>query len=230
MPCPITPEKQFLTYMARLRDDLDTAYMHYEIAKSLRGFRQTRPSEFSEAITFFQVTQNANLYAAVMAICRFIDERTDTVQLHGFFDLVRNNLDLFTTSAYRTRLARRLLDEESINHWAQLHGGITEEAVNADEAKVKNMPVRNLVLWRHKKLAHLDKERALKEVDLMRENPVTVKEIDDIFVTLDEILNRYSIAYDGVGYAIGLPTVKQQMEYVMDSLKFHRESMKSLKK
>jgi len=216
--------------MSVLRNDLDIAYTHYEIAKSLRGFRQTRPSEFNEATTFFQVTQNANLFAAVMAIYRFIDERTDTMQLHSFFDLVRNNLDLFIASAYRMRLAYKGMDEESIEHWAQLHVGITREMVNADEAKVKKLPVKNLKLWRHKKLAHLDKKRALKEIDLMRENPVTVKEIDDIFETLDEILNRYCIAYDGGGYAIGLPPVKQQMAYIMDSIKFHRESMKSLKK
>lgn len=214
MSCPITPEKQFLIYMDRLRDELNIAYTHYEIAESLREFRQTRPSEFTEAITFFQVTQNANLFAAVMAICRFIDERTDTMQLHSFFELVRNNLDLFTTSAYKTRLTDKGMDEEDIKHWAQLHVGITEEMVNADEAKIKNMPVKNLILWRHKKLAHLDKERALKEIDLMQENPVAVKEIDDIFTTLDEILNRYRAAYNGLFWVIGLPPVKQQMEYV----------------
>jgi len=215
--------------MKRLRGELNTAYTHYEIAKLLREFHRTRHSEFSEAITFFQVTQNANLFAAAIAICRFIDERTDTMRLHGFFELVRNNLDLFTTSAYKKRLAHKGLDEEDIKHFAELHVGITEGMVNADEDKVKNMPVKNLILWRHKKLAHLDKERALKEIDLMQENPVTVKEIDDIFTILDEILNRYSIAYDGVQWSIGLPPVKQQMEYIMDSIKFHRESRKRLK-
>lgn len=226
MPHPTPQEEQFLIYMKRLRDELNIAYTHYEIAKSLREFRHTRLSDFNEAITFFQVTQNANLFAAVIAICRFIDERTDTMQLRSFFELVRNNLDLFTTSAFRTRLEHKGMDEEDINHWSQLHAGITEEMVNADEAKIKNMPVTNLMQWRHKKLAHLDKERALKEIDIMQENPVTVKEIDDILTTLDEILNRYSIAYDGGQWAIGLPPVKQQMVYIMDSLKFHRESKK----
>lgn len=229
MACLIGPEKQFLVYMDRLRDELNIAYTHYEISKSLRGFRQTRLSEFSEAITFFQITQNANLFAAVMAICRFIDERTDTMQLHSFFELVRNNLDLFTTSVYKMRLARKEMDEEAIEHWVQLHVEVTKETVNMDEANVKSLPVKNLILWRHKKLAHLDKERALKEIDLMQENPVTVKEIDDVFMLLDEILNRYSIAYDGVQWLIGLPPVKQQMEYIMDSIKFHRESRKNLK-
>jgi hypothetical protein len=218
-----THEKQFLTYMNRLRDDLNVAYSHYEIAKLLREFRQTRYSEYSEAITFFRVTQDANLFAAVMAICRFIDERTDTMQLHSFFELVRKNLDLFTTSIYRTRLVQAGMDEEDIEHWTRLHLEVTKEMMDADEAKVKNMPVKNLLIWRHKKLAHLDKELALNEIDLIQENPVTVKEIDDIFTTLDEILNKYGTAYDGKQWIIGLPPVKQEMENIMDSIKFHRE-------
>ena len=116
------------------------------------------------------------------------------------------------------------MDEEDIKHWVEIHVVITEEMVNVDEAKVKNMPIKNLILWRNKKLAHLDKKRALEEIDLMRENPVTVKEIDDIFTTLDEILNRYGIAYDGSQWRIGLPPVKQEMEYIMDSMKWPRES------
>ena len=108
----ISAEEQYLIYMKRLRDELNTAYTHYEIAKSIREFRHTRLSDFNEAITFFQVTQNANLFATIISIFRFIDTRTDTMQLHNFFQLVRDNLDLFTTSAYRKRLEQRGRDEE----------------------------------------------------------------------------------------------------------------------
>ncbi len=224
MPHSISPEEQYLIYMKRLRDELNTAYTHYEIAKSIREFRHIRPSDFNEAITFFQVTQNANLFATIISIFRFIDTRTDTMQLHSFFELVRNNLDLFSTQAYRKRLEQVGRDEEDINHWTQLHVEITKETVDTDEKRVRNLPVTNLIRWRHKKLAHLDKEQALNEVDVMQENPITVQEIDDILTTLDEILNRYSIAYDGVQWAIGLPPVKQQIEYIMDSVKYNRES------
>ena len=226
MPHSISPEEQYLIYMKRLRDELNTAYTYYEIAKSIREFRHTRQSDFNEAITFFQVTQNANLFATIISIFRFIDTRTDTMQLHSFFELLRNNLDLFSTQAYRKRLEQGGRDEEDINHWTQLHVEITKETVDADEERVRNLPVTNLIKWRHKKLAHLDKEQALNEVDVMQENPITVQEIDDILTTLDEILNRYSIAYDGVQWAIGLPPVRPQIEYIMDSLTFYRESKK----
>jgi len=222
----ISPEEQYLVYMKRLRDELNTAYTHYEIAKCIREFRHTRLTDFNEAITFFKVTQNANLFATIISIFRFIDTRTDTMQLHSFFELVRNNLDLFSTSAYRKRLEHNGRDEEDINHWTQLRVEITKEIVDADEKRVINLPVTNLIKWRHKKLAHLDKEWALNEVDVMQENPITVTEIDNILTTLDEILNRYSISYDGFQWVIGLPPVRPQMAYIMDSIKYHRESKK----
>jgi hypothetical protein len=64
----VTPEEQFVIYKEKLRGEINAAYTHYEIAKSLREFRHTRPSEYSEAITFFEETTNANLFATVMTI------------------------------------------------------------------------------------------------------------------------------------------------------------------
>jgi hypothetical protein len=227
----VTTEKQFLIYQGRLRDELDTAFTHYEIAKSLREFSHTRRSEFIEALTFFQVTIDANLFAAVMTISRgFIDKRDDCLQLDGFFELVKGNLKLFSTSAFKKRQAEKGISPEDIEHWARLHVEITDQMVCEDEARVKSVPIDNLKSWRNKKLAHIDKQQAMKSTSVMKAKPVTVKEIDDILVTLDEILNRYSIAYDGTQCRIGLPPVKHQMEYLMDAIKLYRQSRKEQKR
>ena len=225
----LTPEKQILIYMDKLRDELNTAYTHYEIAKTIRGFRRTHHSEFSEAITFFQVTQNANLFATVMAICRFIDSSTDTMQLHSFFNLLRDNLDLFKLEDYKRRLKEDGKNDEYIEDFAQKYSEITKEIIDEDEASIERLPITNIKRYRNKRLAHLDRGLALEKVDVLQESPVLIKEIDDILSTLDKILNRYSIAYDGSQWVVGLPPVKGQMEYIMDSIKYHRESGKRLK-
>lgn len=228
----LTPEEQFIIYHDRLRDELNTAFTHYEIAKSLREFSHTRRSEFIEALTFFQVTIDANLFAAVMTINRgFIDKRDDCLQLDGFFELVRknNNVGLFSTPAFKQRQADKGMSSEDIEHWASLHVEITDKMVCEDEAKVKSLPVTNLKSWRNKKLAHIDKQQAMKNTSVMKAKPVTVKEIDDILTTLDEILNRYHVAYDGTSWSIGLPPVRQEMEYLMDAIKFYRQSRKERK-
>ena len=228
----LTPEEQFIIYHDRLRDELNTAFTHYEIAKSLREFSPTRHSEFIEALTFFQVTIDANLFAAVMTINRgFIDKRNDCLQLDGFFALVRENnkLGLFSTPAFKQRQADRGMNPEDIDHWASLHIEITDKMVCEDEERVKSLPVTNLKAWRNKKLAHIDKQQAMKNTSVMKAKPVTVKEIDDILTTLDEILNRYRVAYDGTSWRIGLPPIRQQMESLMDAIKFYRLSRKERK-
>jgi len=226
----LTTEKQFLIYHDRLRDELNTAYTHYEIAKSLREFNHTHRSEFIEALTFFQVTIDANLFAAVMTINRgFIDKRDDCLQLDGFFEVVKANLNLFSTKAFKKRLADTGRSKEDINHWARLHIQITPEIVCEDEARVKSVPIDNLKSWRNKKLAHIDKQQAMKNTSVMKAKPVAVKEIDDVLTTLDEILNRYRVAYDGTSWRIGLPPVRQQMEYLMDAIKFYQQSRKERK-
>jgi len=221
-----TAEEQFINYAKRLRDELDNAYTHYEIAKTLREFGRARRSDFSEATTFFQVTIQANLFAAVMTINRLIDKPAKCLQLHNFFKLVRKNLDLFSTPAFKKRLKDRGMSDEYVEDWARLHVEITTEIVDEDEAKVKSLPVTNLISWRHATLAHIDKARALNNTDIMATNPVTVKEIDDILTTLDDVLNRYSSSYDGVHYEIGLPPVKYQMEYIIDAIDFYRQAKK----
>ncbi|MBI4187328.1 MAG: hypothetical protein HY530_07505 [Chloroflexi bacterium] len=226
----LTPEEQFIIYHDRLRYELNTAYTYYEIAKYLGKFSHTRRSEFIEAQTFFQVTIDANLFAAVMTINRgFVDNRGDCLQLDGFFDVVRVNLNLFSTEAFKKRQAGKGMSPEDIEHWAKLHIEITPEMVREDEERVKNVPIDNLKSWRNKKLAHIDKQQAVKNISVMKAKPVTVGEIDGILMTLDGILNRYLVAYNGTSWAIGLPPVKPEIEYVMDAIKSFRQSRKERK-
>ena len=226
----LTPDERFIIYHDRLRDGLNTAFTHYEIAKSLREFSHTRRSEFIEALTFFQVTIDANLFAAVMTINRgFIDRRDDCLQLDGFFELVKANLDLFSTEAFKKRQADKGKSQEDIEHWARLHVEITDQMVCEDEVRLKSAPIDNLKSWRNKKLAHIDKRQAMKKTSVIKAKPITVKEIDDILTTLDEILNRYRVAYDGTSWRIGLPPVRYEMDYLMDGIEFYRRSKKERK-
>jgi len=98
--------------------------------------------------------------------------------------------------------------------------------VTEDKAKIGSLPIDNLRAWRHKKLAHIEKNLVIQNVDVMKENPVTIKEIDTILITLHEILDRYRNAYDGVQWILGLPPAKPQIEYIMDAISFYRQSRK----
>ena len=100
----LTPDEQFLAYYDKLRDELNTAYTHYEIAKSLREAKSIRRSEFSEALTFFSLTMNAHLFETIMSIGKFVDTREDSLNLNNFFRFVEQNKNLFSAASFKQRL------------------------------------------------------------------------------------------------------------------------------
>ena len=225
----LTPDERFLAYYDKLRDELNTAYTYYEISKTLREIKSTRRAEFSEALTFLSSTLNATLFSTVMSINRFIDSHRDSLHLDVFFEFIRRNLNLFSATAYKKRLLDKGMDSEDCEHWVKLHTDITREMVDQDKAKIESLPVHNLKVWRNKKLAHIERNLVTKNVNIMKVNPVTIQEIDKILITLHEILDRYRLAYDGVQWILGLPPAKPQIEYVMDSILYYRQSRKERK-
>lgn len=225
----LTPGERFLTYYDKLRDELNTAYTYYEISKALREIKSTRRAEFSEALIFLSLTLNATLFSTVMSINRFIDSHRDSLHLDVFFEFIRNNLNLFSATAYKKRLLDKGMDSEDCEHWVKLHTDITAEMVTQDKAKIESLPVHNLKVWRNKKLAHIERSLVTKNVNIMKVNPVTIQEIDKILITLHEILDRYRLAYDGVQWILGLPPAKPQIEYVMDAISYYRQSRKERK-
>lgn len=226
----LTSDERFLAYYDKLRDELNTAYTYYEISKTLREIKSTRRAEFSEALTFLSSTLNATLFSTVMSINRFIDSHRDSLHLDAFFEFIRNNLNLFSATAYKKRLLDKGMGSEDCEHWVKLHTDITQEMVDQDKAKIESLPVHNLKVWRNKKLAHIERNLVTKNVNIMKVNPVTIQEIDKILITLHEILDRYRLAYDGVQWILGLPPAKPQIEYVMDSISYYRQSRKERKK
>jgi hypothetical protein len=221
-----TSEEQFIIYYDRLRDEINKAYTHHEIAKALREMRKTRRSEFSEALTFFSLTMNAHLFETIMSIGRFVDTRGDSLHLNNFFRFIEQKKNLFSSASFKQRLLAQGHDNDYCEHFAQLHTDVTEAIVAEDRARIASLPVGNLIAWRHKKLAHIEKRLITENVDIMKEKPVTIQEIDTILITIHEILNRYRIAFDGTEWILGLPPAKPQIEYVMDALSHYRQSRK----
>jgi len=216
-------DQQFVDYYDKLRNELNKAHTHYEISKCLKKAIQTHNTEFNEATTFFALTIDAHLFATVMSISIFTDKRSDSLHLNLFFKFVMDNLDMFSAANYKRRLRIKGTDIEDCEHWAAKHTDVTRKMVDQDMARIDSLPIANIRAWRDKKIAHIEKDLVLKNVDIMKESPVTIQEIDDIIGTFHEILNRYRIAYDGTEWAIGLPAVDYQIIYIMDALRFYRQ-------
>jgi hypothetical protein len=98
--------------------------------------------------------------------------------LDVFFEFIKNNLNLFSATAYKKRLLDQGRDSEDCEHWVKLHTDITAAMVDQDKAKIESLPVHNLKVWRDKKLAHIERNLVTKNIDVMKVNPVTIQEID----------------------------------------------------
>lgn len=136
--------------------------------------RNTRRSEFSEALTFFSFTMDAHLFETIMSIGKFVDTRGDSLHLNNFFRLIEQNKNLFPAASFKQRLLAQGHDSDYCEHFAQLHLDITREMVAEDRARIARLPVGNLIAWRHKKLAHIEKRLVTENVDIMKEKPVTI--------------------------------------------------------
>lgn len=222
----LTPEEQFLKYHEKLRSELNKAYSHYEICKYIRGLGKDYLAELNEARTFFSLTADAHLFATVMSINRFIDKSKKSLKMDVFFKFVEGNLDIFSDVDFENRLRREGRYDE---HWVREHVPVTSDMVRQDRKRLHDLPIDNIREWRHKMLAHIEEEYVLKNVNVMQESPVKVEEIDRIIGTLDQILNRYLVAYDGSGWDIGLPPTEHQIRYIVDAIRFRRESRDTTK-
>ncbi len=223
----LPPEEQFIVYYDTLREELNTAYLHYDIAKLLKAAKKTHREELSEALTFFELTMLSNLFTTILSIGRFIDKSNDSLSLDVFFDFIKNNLALFSANEYRKRLLAQGNDDEYCDDFVLLHKDITDEIVDKDRVTIKELPIKNLRIWRHKKLAHIEESFVTGNIKVSDKFPITIQDIDKIFATFHEVLNRYRIAYDGIEWIIGIPPVKYQIEDIFNAINSHRKSRKN---
>ena len=220
----LPPEEQFIAYYDTLREELNTAYLHYEIAKLLQAAKKTHREELSEALTFFELTMLSNFFSTILSIGKFIDKNKNSLCLDVFFGFVKDNLALFTADEYRNRLLAQGNDNEYCEDFVRLHKDITDEIVDKDKETIKELPIDNLRMWRHKKLAHIEEAFVTRNIKVSDKFPIQIQDIDKILVTFHEILDRYRIAYDGIGWMIGTPPVKYQIEYIFNAINFCRKS------
>lgn len=224
--CAITPEEQFLKYHDRLRDELNRAYTHHEICKTLKMLTSSYLNEINTAPSFWGLTIDAHLFATIMSINRFIDEHARAFRMKTFFTFIEKNFNIFSDEAYEKRLRNKGYDDQDCIYWLKNRTKVTHDIIERDKETIENLPARNLKDWRDKKLAHIDEIYVLTDATVSQESPITSADIDQIIGTLHDVLNRYSSAYDGSGWAIGAPAAgtSDQIVRILDSIKFYKGS------
>jgi len=212
----LNAEETFQKYHEELRGELNNANWHFTIWKYLQELRGTYHKELNQAPTFFGLTMHAHLLAALVRINKFFDKNEKHLSIRKFLDFIEENLDLFSSKAFEARM-RSIGRYES--HIIREHSQITLEKVEEDRKRVDDLPVSCVRKWRNTILVHIEAERVLRSIDVMKTYPVRQKQVAETINTLDDILNEYLVAYDASTWAKDLP-IKNGVRAVVDAIRF----------
>lgn len=209
-------EETFVKYHQELRGELNNANWHFTVWKYLQELRGTYHKELNQAPSFFGLTVHAHLLAALVRINKFLDKNEKHLSIRKFLDFIEQHLDIFSNKAFEARMRNTGRYESYI---IKEHSEITLQKVEEDRRKVEDLPVAPIRRWRNTVLVHIEAERVLRSIDIMKKYPVKQRQIDDIINTLDDILNEYLVAYDASVWAKDL-AVKDGIKSVVDAIRF----------
>ncbi len=195
---PTLQEKRFLKYHERLVKELQHANLHFSLWKRLENYRADYLKELNQAHVFFRSTIEAHLEAALLHIFRVIDTHKDSVNIWTFLRFCDENQEIFSVEA------------------------LSQHRTDIDEDKKKLETLRpitkNLKLWRNKAFAHIDEKFVQDEVDVVKQHPIEIGQVEETITTLFRILNRYLLAYGHPTWLIALPG-EDDIQTVMDAIR-----------
>ena len=209
-------EEIFAKYHQELRGELNNANWHFTIWKYLQELRGKYHKELNQAPSFFGLTMHAHLLATLVRINKFFDKNEKHLSIRKFLDFIEQNLDIFSNKAFEARMRNTGRYESYI---IKEHSEITHQKVQQDRKKLRDLPVAPIRRWRNAILVHIETERVLRSIDIMKKYPVKQRQIDDIINTLDDMLNDYLVAYDCSTWVKDLP-IEYGIKTVVDAIRF----------
>ena len=214
-------ESKYEKYYNSIIREMINARMHLRLYKRLEEAREGYLKELNQAPGFFSFTIKAHLDAGLMHVFRVIKKQRSSITIWKFLDFVDSNLEpLFSRDAFSSRKGKDSFYEDRVTGYR----AVTTEDVKNDREKLDEFKqvIENIITWRDKKGAHIDEKFALKQIDVSKDYPVTLKELEDITMVIADILNRYSAAYDSSTYAVDMPG-DYGVQVVLDAIRLHLE-------
>jgi hypothetical protein len=191
-------EEEFIRLNHALRGELNYANWHFITWKHLWNSIEEYSDEMNVAHTFFTLSMRGNLLETLLRLNKLFEKgEENTTNLPYFLDFVEKNIDIFAAPAADSRkrneeemIIEKQVEEEKLSQ-------ITRDVIKEHRAKLKELPVKDLKKWENATFLHVDRKVAKKNISVFDECPVDIEEVDRTIDTLHEILNVYSVAYDG---------------------------------
>ncbi|MFA5374752.1 MAG: hypothetical protein WC455_03225 [Dehalococcoidia bacterium] len=191
-------EEEFIRLSHILRGELNNANWHFVTWKCLWNYIESYSDEMNVAHTFFTLSMRGNLLETLLRLNKLFDKGEDsTTNISYFLDFAEKNMGIFAVPAAdrRKRYEEDMILEKQAEE--EKPSQVTRDVIKEHRAKLKELPVRKLKKWEDDALLHIDGKVAKTHINVFDECPVDIEEIDRTIDTIHEILNVYSVAYDG---------------------------------
>lgn len=208
-------EKKFEEYRNSLWQELRRLTSYVRIYIRINQRSGDRLDEINIAPHFFFHIQDALLNSIILWVDKLFDNKSER-SLENFLKFVENHRNLF---AYEERNRRQ--EYSSDRNWTV--EDITFEVIKSDSQKlrdIKSLPSFKFV--RDKFTAHFDKQYFFNKAQIPHKAQISWPDDFDECIALGrEILNRYSIAYDGQDFEIN-DSEAHDIDNLLDSLHHYR--------
>lgn len=180
-------------------EDLVHASVHYRLHRDLHDSVQEYELEFNESNTFWSLTFNAHFEACLFRLCRAYDQNEKSLHLRNWLKIIQENLYLFETGAFKTRLKHNPFVESLVSSakkpdQVQLRSDIVF-------ASNQNLLVKKLTLLRNNLIAHKRVKLFFRNRDFWLEQSLKYQEIESLLENGIAILNRYSVLFEASSYS-----------------------------
>jgi hypothetical protein len=146
---------------------------------------------------------------------RIYDQNEKNFSLHRFLLTVRDNPDIFDSTAVRKRRENDAHAEDLIPAIGPL--GHSQLERDIEFCSDRNLKVLNLKTWRDRITFHKDERELFRQKRFEEDYPLPFTDIDELIEAGFEILNRYSQYFDTTIRSRGSREWKD-MEFVFEAL------------
>ncbi|GJL69326.1 MAG: hypothetical protein NPIRA06_19610 [Nitrospirales bacterium] len=193
-------ERKFEEYRHFLVYEATRLASFVALFRKLHERRGDRLEEINIAPAFFQVVTEALLSGIVLWVDKLFDEHGKR-SIFNFLTFVEYNRDILTVEQIKRRKSY------PDGHWMLNRNPITLETVKEDRERIQRLTcLQNFKTLRDKFYAHFDKEYFFDR-ERMREMAPTWGDLDEVVEVISQVINRYSVAYDGQEFSLQLANI-----------------------
>lgn len=157
---------------------------HYRTYKRLRTLLYEKQSCRNVAELFFDMSVPAHFYTGIGYLCQLYDYHQQSINIFRYLKFVKANVSIFKNANKITILKSLEQDEILLQEIKPL--------------------MTNLSVLRNKYYFHLDEQYLKNPMEVFEEYPITYNELERLFDSAGQIINRYSVFYDDSSTHMGI--------------------------